>query len=611
MNRTRYCLALALTLTLAAIAVGCRKDETAAQRPATSRPSPGTEPTAVGDSATGTIPASQVPTTPPFAGGRATSFQEVTSQLDPGGSLFAYVSTEQWLGGLSTNMAQLQQVLLAMPDPDAREGIGRVFEVLTRLVSRSGIEKVNGVGLSAAPVAPGLFRNKFIVHRSAGATEGFLWEIFGAAAHPLTGLSMLPTNTALAMFADLDVGKLWTTLQEELRQSGVPQAAEMARQWPQLFEKQMQIPWAGLLECLAGEAGLILTLDDSQAADIPLGDRASINLPLPGLAVVIKINNSLLFDRLSQEMQSNPRAKRSEEDGVKFCSMPVPAPFPLEPTVALSDDYLFLASSPQVVRSIRAVRQGQAPGLHKSAAFADLARHLPTEGNQFFYVSRRFGETFADLQQQMIAASGMPPQQLDMIQRLIGTGSDSSFSLALGARTRNGWQVTSVGNKDSASAALLLPAVGVTAVGAGLLLPALAKAKAKAQSISTVNNVKQLALAARMYANDHQDKLPAAGTWCDDLKTFVGNPRVYKAANDPSPGRCSFAYNAKVSGVSVTRVDPRTVLFFEAENGEWNLNGGPELMLPQPRSGSYVIGFADGSVQMMTPQNLQTLRWDP
>ena len=50
--------------------------------------------------------------------------------------------------------------------------------------------------------------------------------------------------------------------------------------------------------------------------------------------------------------------------------------------------------------------------------------------------------------------------------------------------------------------------VTVIAILASLMLPALAKAKGKAQSISCVNNMKQIGLGARLYANDHGDKLP-------------------------------------------------------------------------------------------------------
>lgn len=121
----------------------------------------------------------------------------------------------------------------------------------------------------------------------------------------------------------------------------------------------------------------------------------------------------------------------------------------------------------------------------------------------------------------------------------------------------------------------LLVVIAIISILAALLLPALGKAKAKAQGIKCLNNVRQLQVSWLLYADDNYDLIaPSAGgsptvnqSWCagnfmtspadrnnlDLLKNSLMGPyakstEVYKCPGDKSSNVRSISENCAMNG---------------------------------------------------------------
>lgn len=112
----------------------------------------------------------------------------------------------------------------------------------------------------------------------------------------------------------------------------------------------------------------------------------------------------------------------------------------------------------------------------------------------------------------------------------------------------------------------LLVVIAILSILAGLLLPVLARAKDKARDTICLNNLKQLAVAVSLYADDHAGRVPAA-------ERQPSNPVI---ATNPLPRICDVLafYVANSSNIFLCPKDTLAPQRFPVEGAsyEWNYN---------------------------------------
>lgn len=136
-----------------------------------------------------------------------------------------------------------------------------------------------------------------------------------------------------------------------------------------------------------------------------------------------------------------------------------------------------------------------------------------------------------------------------------------------------------------------------------------ARAREKARTSACVSNLKQVSLAMLMYSQDYDETMPLKERWPEALQPYLRNNELFVCPSDESPHATgvegwplSYTFSERLDGTNLRNIrrSAAEVAIFDGDV----LSGGREDAQFR-HEGDAVVGFADGHVRPVTPEE-----WD-
>lgn len=124
----------------------------------------------------------------------------------------------------------------------------------------------------------------------------------------------------------------------------------------------------------------------------------------------------------------------------------------------------------------------------------------------------------------------------------------------------------------------------------------------EARQQQCLSSLKQLMLGMLMYAQDHDNVLPDAATWMDELMPYLKNDQLFYCPSAPHL-KYGYAMNAALSKRNTAEIaEPwQVAVIFDSDLGTRNACGGPDAVANPPRhNGGNNYAYADGHVKWCT-----------
>jgi prepilin-type processing-associated H-X9-DG protein len=476
--------------------------------------------------------------------------------------------------------ADLQKTI-GIVDAVARQEDPNKADTIAKVLKELGLSGVRTFTARAGFAGPDLVMGSFL--EVAGPRTGLV-----ATLKPVDPalLDMVDARAVTAGVANLDVAGAYDVILRAVKAASSEAGATMEKGLAALESEAKVNLRKGLLESLAGPS-VFYTLGVGTVPDAPAG----------GFVALIKLKDADLFEKTMTGLgafaatQSEGALQVSEQkrdDGRTVHTWMVPqlAMMQVMPVWSVAKDYAVIGSNAgahDAMLKQMAATGAERKSIRDTAGYKEVAARLSDNLVTLDYADSQtqYTQAMMVLQQFWPMAAMFAGQANFKLPPTLPALGDIIKDMKPMCRFRwvgpDGIYTQYRGPGIEAS----LSGVAGAAVGAGLMLPALAKARDQARSAADMSNLKQIGLGLMMYAEDHQGNWPAN---LEQAKSYFGSPKVLESLRKPKDFEGpSYVY----VGGQPKGTDPRNIVVYE----------NPEFCTDRIN-----VLFLDGHVEAMNPE---------
>lgn len=364
----------------------------------------------------------QIPLTSP---GEQKPMNPALAQLDLDGDLILFLNTstiEQRILDYIDNMSSMiLSASASTPSKPEIETFTNSVNKVKNAIEWSGLFSLDSYAMSVAPADGAFSRVISIASYSEKDADKALWRIMASEPKKLEGIGYVPSDAVYTINGTASLSESWKVVSEAEATLFTPEQATAFNQQAAMLEMMLGASIMELTESLDNEILISLQLSEKKQCMVPLGS-GSTSFPEPSLLVGLQTKSPLVGELILTKLQEAGLPIAKTQHGsytLNTLQLPIPAPFPVAPTLVQTDDYLLIGSSSAVIATALDSKSN-GTGLVATPLYNTLLADVPEKTSGIEFLSPRFMQTYMTIMQQSLV-SDMDPAGAAMLNAMFNS----------------------------------------------------------------------------------------------------------------------------------------------------------------------------------------------